>query len=229
MNTVKYVLIFLALLSCTASAHEVSGRSVTVSGEAAAIVSPDHVEWNLRIMVRSEVQEELGLQAGDILSQLKAVAKRLGHEDDGIIYGKVTIWMRYKQENNRETEEFSHYELMQPMTVIQTDMSLYEEYWRELTAIDGLQVNQNFVATTVEDTRRLLRIEALEAAQQKAEDLAAVVGSKVGAAISISEFKPSPEGSYSNNVAYMVEVPSSVGKPKGVHVLVKLYAEFELE
>jgi len=138
--------------------------------------------------------------------------------------------MRYKNENNRRTDKISHYELIQPITILQTDIDLYDKYWQELTSIEGLQVNQQFVSTAIEETKRQLRIKALQAAKQKAEDLAAVVGSKVGDALSISEFRSNPNRSYAENASMRMDSsPSSVGNPEGINVTAKIYAEFVLE
>ena len=60
--------------------------------------------------------------------------------------------------------------------MIQEDVEQYDEYWHELTSIEGVRLNQNFLTSQLEPTRRQMRIDALHAAKQKAEDLAAVVG-----------------------------------------------------
>jgi len=229
MRTLKITLIVLAMFSCAVAAQE-HLRSVTVSGEATEMVVPDQVEWKLKINVRSEAQEDLRVQAGAIISQLKSVASRLIHPVDDITFGRVIISMRYKNENNRRTDKISHYELIQPITILQTDIDLYDKYWQELTSIEGLQVNQQFVSTAIEETKRQLRIKALQAAKQKAEDLAAVVGSKVGDALSISEFRSNPNRSYAENASMRMDSsPSSVGNPEGINVTAKIYAEFVLE
>ncbi len=228
MRTLKIMLIVLVMLSCTVAAQE-HLRSVTVSGYATETVVPDQVEWKLKITVRSDDQEDLSINAGAVISQLKSVVSRLGHDVDGITFGKVVISMRYKKEDNRGTDKFSHYELIQPITVIQTDIDSYDKYWEELTAIEGLQVNQSFVSTAIEETKRQLRVKALQAAKQKAEDLAAVVGSKVGDALSISEFRPGSDSYDSRKMSYAMGSLSSVGRPEGINVSAKIYAEFVLE
>jgi uncharacterized protein len=229
MRTLKITLIVLAIFSCAVAAQE-QLRTVTVSGEATEMVVPDQVEWKLKINVRSEVQEDLTVQAGAIIKQLKSVASRLGLDVDDITFGRVILSIRYKKENKSRTDRVSHYELIQPITVTQTDIDLYDKYWKELTAIEGLQVNQNFVSTAIEKTKKQLRIKALQAAKQKAEDLAAVVGAKVGDALSISEFRSNPVRSYAENASMRMDSsPSSVGNPEGINVTAKIYAEFVLE
>lgn len=89
-------------------------------------------------------------------------------------------------------------------------------------------MHQRFLSTGIDATRRKLRIEALEAARQKAEDLAAVVGATVGDAVWVSEFPPGMERYDSGSSAISID-PSSLGRPEGISVTVKIYARFELK
>lgn len=128
MKAITCVLVALAMLSSTAAADEPAGRTVEVSGEAKSTVVPDQIQWKLVIIVRNEVQQELSERAGAVMSQIKSIVDRLGREKDSVEYGKVSIRMRFVRENNSETEDFSHYELDQPITVTQTDIGSYERY-----------------------------------------------------------------------------------------------------
>ena len=136
--------------------------------------------------------------------------------------------MRYKQKNRSESDKFSHYELSQRLTIIQPNIEQYDEYWNELTAIEGIRVNQSFLTSNLEPTRRQMRIDALHAAIQKAEDFAAVVGGSVGKALSISEFKPNPTQAdiYRTSNAMLSEMRA---RPEKIEVKAQIYVVFELE
>jgi uncharacterized protein YggE len=73
-----------------------------------------------------------------------------------------------------------------------------------------------------------MRIDALHAAKQKAEDLAAVVGGSVGRALSISEFKPNPTQPDINRASALT---ASVrrARPEKIDVSARVYVVFELE
>ncbi len=74
------------------------------------------------------------------------------------------------------------------------------------------------------------RIMAPQNAMEKAEQLAGVLGQSVGAAISISEFKPNPtQRDIDDGLAYSRGVVSSRGKPEGIDVKSRIYAVFVLK
>lgn len=226
----KYISIItiLTLWTSTAFAQNESARTITVVGSASTEVMADNVAWFLTVTVRDDDQDKLRAQAEEILLQVEAATGRLGIDRDDIEFDKVVINMRYKQKDRRESDKFSHYELSQRITMIQEDVEQYDEYWHELTSIEGVRVNQNFLTSQLEPTRRQMRIDALHAAKQKAEDLAAVVGGSVGRALSISEFKPH---STQSDIDRVVTVRGSVmrASPEKIEVAARVYVVFELE
>ncbi|UCG62551.1 MAG: SIMPL domain-containing protein [Candidatus Zixiibacteriota bacterium] len=226
----QYVFIIAAatLWAGVAFAQGEPPRTVTVVGFASTVIMADNVAWHLTVTVKDDDQEKLRTQADEILTQVMAAADRLGIDRNNIALGKVTINMRYKQKKRRESDKFSHYELSQRVTITQTDIERYDEYWQEFTAIEGVRVGQNFFTSQLEPTRRQMRIDALNAAKEKAEDLAAVVGGSVGRALSISEFKPNPTQADIDLVANLTAVMGG-GKPEKIEVSARVYVVFELQ
>ncbi|MFH1687652.1 MAG: SIMPL domain-containing protein [bacterium] len=226
----KYLFIFtiLTLWMGTAVAQNEPARTITVVGSASTEIMADNVAWYLTVTVRDDDQNKLRARAEEILLQVQAATGRLGIDRDDIEFGKVTINMRYKQKDRRESDEFSHYELSQGLTIIQSAIEQYDEYWHELTAIEGVRVGQEFFTSQLEPTRRQMRIDALHAAKQKAEDMAAVLGGSAGRALSISEFKPNPTQPDIDRVS---AVSASVvrAKPEKIEVFAQVYVVFELE
>jgi len=204
-------------------------RTVTVHGTSSAQVMPDRISWVLSVMVRDEERAKLSQQADIILSEVLAAAARLGLQDDEVRIGRVSINMQYKTKDRDESDHFSHYELTQIITLIQSDVDNHDDYWRELTSIEGLRVRQEFMASSLDATSRRLRIEALQSAHQKAMDMAEVVGATVGRVVSISEFKPNPTQRDIDEVAMQAGVVRGSLKPEGITVTAKIYAVFELE
>lgn len=222
------IITILTLWAAAAVAQDEPARTVTVVGTASTEIMADNVAWYLTVTVKDNDQDQLRTQADEILLQVTATASRLGVDHDDIVLGKVTINMRYKQKDRRESDKFSHYELSQRISIIQKDIGQYDEYWQELTAIEGVRVSQNFFTSQLELTRRQLRIDALNAAKQKAEDLAAVVGGSVGRALSISDFKPSSTQIDNYNVSYLTGSVMNA-RPEKIEVTARVYVVFELE
>ena len=228
MRKYIFTITILTLWTSTAFAQNESARTITVVGSASTEVMADNVAWYLTVTVKDDDQHKLRARTEEILLQVEAATDRLGIGRDDIEFGKVTINMRYKQKDRRESDKFSHYELFQRLTMIQSAIEQYDEYWHELTAIEGVRVGQNFFTSQLEPTRRQMRIDALHAAKQKAEDLAAVVGGSVGKTLSISEFKPH---STKSDLDRVVNVSSSAmrAKPEKIKVSARVYVVFELE
>jgi len=223
------IAIFFLLSPSVTSAQSENARTVTVYGESSTQVMPDQVAWKLTLVVREKEQAKLRVKADEIVAQAIAAAENLGLKRNDILVGRVSIGMRYKTTDKDESDQFSHYELTQRMTMVQSDMENYDQFWQALTSIEGLRVSQEFVATNLEEAMRLLRIEALERAKTKASDMAEVVGAAVGRILSISEFKPNPTQGDIDAVAMQRGVVMSAGRPEGITATAKVYAVFELE
>lgn len=228
MRKYVFVITVLTLWVGAAFAQGESPRTVTVVGFASTEIMADNVAWFLTVTVKDDDQEKLRTQAEEILSQVMAATDRLRVNRDDIALGKVTVNMRYKQKNRTESDKFSHYELFQRVTVTQVDIERYDEYWHEFTAIEGIRVDQKFLTSQLEPTRRQIRIDALHAAKQKAEDFAAVVGGSIGRTLSVSEFKPNPTQADIDRVANLIGV-TGVGRPEKIEVSARVYVVFELE
>jgi len=229
MKNVIFALLVAILLPCASLAQGEALRTVTVFGEASTEVMPDQIAWKLTVIVRDSNQEELREQADGIIAQAVAAAEDLGLTREEVLIGKVSIGMQYKTKDKDKTDQFSHYELTQRITMVQSDIDNYGVFWQTLTAIEGLRVHQEFVVSNLGAIARGTRIEALKSAKQKAEDLAEVVNASVGAALSISEFKPNPTQRDIDAVAFQRGVLGSAGRPEGVTIKSKIYAIFEIE
>lgn len=227
MKKYAFIITMLTLLASNTLAQGESVRTVTVVGTASTQIMADKIAWYLTVTVKDDDQNKLRTQADEILLQVMTAVDRLGIDRNDIEFGKVTINMRYKQKNRSESDKFSHYELSQRLTIIQQNVEQYDEYWNELTAIEGIRVNQSFLTSQLEPTRRQMRIDALHAAIQKAEDFAAVVGGSVGKALSISEFKPNPRQSYIDAVD--ARLSQMRARPEKIEVSARVYVVFELE
>lgn len=74
-----------------------------------------------------------------------------------------------------------------------------------------------------------MMIEALRSARRKAEALAAVAGTGVGRAVSISELKLNPPEREIDVVAIQRGVPFRMTEPDGIQVWGRIYTGFEFE
>lgn len=228
MKCIPAIIVSLVLAVGVASAQADHKKTVTVFGESSTQVMPDQVVWKLFIKVRDDNLDEVVRRSEDLKVQVLNAASRLGLDDDTIQIGKVRVEITYKQDDGQTTDKLNYYEVSRRLTLLQTDVENYEAFWREFASIQGLRFHQEFIASELESVANQVRLEALRLAKEKAHGLASVVGSSVGEAISISEFKPNPTQREIDEIAYQRGVVQSAGRPEGIKVQCRIYAVFEL-
>lgn len=222
---------FLMLLACSLAtpALTAAAGTITVMGDAVTMVSADRVVWKLSVTTKDTKLEQATAQADGLLAQAVAIGATLGLAKEQMRIGRVAVAMRYESKGGESSRKFSHYEISQQLKFIEEDLSRYDEFREALMGVPGLQVNQEFFATGAGSATDDMMIEALRSARRKAEALAAVVGARVGRAVSISEFKPNPMDHDIDAVSYQRGVVLRNTEPDGIEVKGRIYAVFELE
>lgn len=228
MRTVL-VAVLLCVLAPLAVADQHTPRTITVFGEASTTIDPDQVVWHLNISTRDKDLAAATATAETIVDQALAIGKKLGLSRDQMLIGRISVSMNYEYKNGEYTGKLSYYQLSQQLTFMEPDLERYDDFRTALTSVEGLQVNQQFVASGVEEARDRMRIEALTRARQKAEDLAAVVDAKVGQALSVSEFEPGSVRPPMEKYAMAMDGIAGQAKPEGTEVSARIYAVFELK
>ena len=225
------------LLVCTLSPMLHAGQpgTITVFGQASTMISPDRSVWRLNASARGQRLDVATAAVKAVVEQALVIGQENGLSPEQMRIGRLSVATRYEMKDGRPTRKLSHYEATQRLTFIATDLERYDDLRTALTALSDLELEQQFQAAGVDSVRDQILLEALRAAKRKAEALAAVVGLKVGATISISEFKPEATQREVNTVVNVNEVAYSrgvivdIGRPEGTEIKATIYATFALE
>lgn len=225
------------LLVCTLAPvlHAGQPGTITVFGQASTMISPDRSVWRLTASAREQRLDVATAAVKAVVEQALVIGQEHGLSPEQMRIGHLSVATRYEMKDGWPTRKLSHYEATQRLTFIATDLERYDDLRTALTALSGLGLEQQFQAAGVDSVRDQILLEALRAAKRKAEALAAVVGLKVGATISISEFKPEATQREVNTVvnvneiAYQRGVIVDIGRPEGTEIKATIYATFALE
>lgn len=230
MRTFLIPLLLAGLTAGAVHAEQGRPRTITVYGDAATTVTPDQVVWRLNVMARDQKLDAATSKVTGIVAEAQEIAKTFELEEENVQIGRVSVGMRYETKDGRETGKLNYYEVSQGLTVVQKDLGRYDELRVALTAVPGLQVDQNFRAAGADSLREVMRLDALRDAMRKAAALAEIAGAKLGPALSISEFKPeTSRGDGVEGAAYMMNLSPAMGRPEGLDIRARIYAVFEME
>lgn len=180
-------------LLCLPGALAVPGEStaqdvptITVSGEALVQVVPDKVTIVLGIETWDKDINTAKQQNSDIHGRAVAAIRQIGVRDRDIQTDHLSLEPRYES-------EYSHYNLIgyfvrNSISVVLSDPDHVEQLITDalsagVTHIHGI----NFETTEFKQHREEARRLALEAALEKAEKMAAVLGKGVGEPVQVTE------------------------------------------
>jgi uncharacterized protein len=175
----------VALLAATDS----QPRLITVSGDAEVKVAPDEVELKLGVETWNPSIEAARSQNDKIVSQVLALAPKYKIESKHVQTDYISIEPTYKPRSyNEGNVVVSGYFVRKNISFVLKDPSKFESLLR-----DSLDAGANYVhgiefrTTNLRKYRDEARALAVKAAQEKAIDMAKVLGAKPGKPYSISE------------------------------------------
>jgi hypothetical protein len=184
----KLFLFLTALLavSVTLRAEELQLPHITVVGTAVAEVVPDEMVLSMQVrIVRSSPEDAAREQANSVAEVLKLL-KLLKIQDKNIQTSRMEFG---------ENEEYKNDSYVKTGYYAQTDVSFklkdfpkYHQLWIALTKISGVSVK----STAYDDSKRIehrkeTRTKALEAAREKAAEMAKVLGAQIQEPLEIEE------------------------------------------
>ncbi|OFV86230.1 MAG: hypothetical protein A2620_04585 [Acidobacteria bacterium RIFCSPHIGHO2_01_FULL_67_28] len=189
MRNLFFFLLTLAVtLSGTLARAGEPQPKITVSGEAVVKVSPDRVVVTLGIETMDPNLEKAKSSNDRILQlAIKAITSCCADLKE-IQTAHLSIAPRYRDSNRRTPEDFLGYFVNNAFAVTLNDPAKIEQLLTValqagVTNIDNL----SFETTEFKKYREQARELALQAAREKAEKMAAVLGARVGAPLQVTE------------------------------------------
>lgn len=232
----KSIAVIAALLTCVASASDVAVESVPrirVFGTATTEVVPDQLEWWIKIR---EIAPDVGPLADLHTKNVEAVLEYL--KTAGTAEGSVqTSDMALGP--NREYQGGQYvsrgYVAETSIAFRTTDFSRYKDLWVGLVRLEGVSIERvGYTSSKRIRIQNETRVSALEAARNKAVQMAGALGAEIGEPLLIEEepdVSPFYSGNYNRNSIESSDGGSENGlaiAPGKVPVTIRVSVAFRL-
>ncbi len=197
----KILFLILSFLVCTALYSQDKQKVVEVTGSATIEVQPDIMDWDIR------VQDDYDNLKSAVSNNESSVEKILEFlKSQGVKREKIlTSGLRVNKNYTYYDSKVKKYTVTNYVWFSVNDINLYQKFADYFVSFDNVYINStNLTASNEIETRKQARINALNAAKEKAEMMAAVFGKEIGDPLMISE---EPVYSYFSNTLNNVYTP----------------------
>jgi uncharacterized protein len=184
LKQMLYILMIISFLSgCYKNVSQT--KQVTVKGDAIVYTTPDKIILNVGVC--SEDPDLLTAREAnqEIIGQVFSVLEKAGIEEKDIHTSNISINLQY---SNYPERELQGYEVSHNIAVVTYDVLLVDELLTDLllAGVNRLQ-GISFESTNIQEYRSKARQLALEAARNKANEMAGVYNKSIGEPITITE------------------------------------------
>ena len=177
------ILIFLAVTTVQADDIEVS--HITVYGTVVKKVIPDKMLWNVQVMNKDQLLEDVTKKHINIVESVTRLLNSEGIKED-LQTTRMEFGENWNYRNGNRLKE--GYFARTYISFSMADFSKYEKLWLGLAAINDVSVlNVAYDHTERIGIQNETRIKALQEAKKKAAILAESIGSKTAEPIVIEE------------------------------------------
>jgi uncharacterized protein YggE len=191
-------LLVLSVAIVLAAALGESRRTLTVTGTAEVSVQPDicYISFGVETFHKKSAREAYRANA-ELMNALSAAVKAAGIATKDIQTSGFTVAPQYRYENITRKRLFDGYRVYHSLDVNVRDLEKPSAVLDAGMDAGATQVNK--VTFAVENPKKHTvdaRVEAVKAAQAKAQTMAELTGVKLGKPLSISESEPGGWGQY---------------------------------
>jgi uncharacterized protein YggE len=177
-----YLVVFTACGSARAGEDDV--RQITVTGDADVLVKPDEAVVRFSVQTKDKDLDDAVMQSDSRTARVLRALKKLGVDARHIKTEHMNIWPEY----NYHESNVKAYRVRKGITVTVKDTDNLEKVLKEAVdaganGIDGVQ----FRSTDLRKHKDQARLMAVQAAKEKATDMAGALGQKIGRPRTISE------------------------------------------
>ncbi len=192
------LLVIILLAVGLAAAPEKPTRTLAVTGTAEVSVKPDicNISFGVETFHKKSAREAYRIN-GEAMTALSAAVLATGIESKDIQTSGFSVMPQYRYEDSSHRRIFDGYRVYHSLDVKVRDLSKASAVLDAGMDAGATQVNN--VTFAVENPKKYTadaRVEAVKAAQDKAQTMAALTGVKLGKPISISENEPGGPGPY---------------------------------
>ncbi len=194
MNRLPIALIALVTASAAATAPDASTQAtnkptITVHGDAVVKVAPDKVSILIGAESRHEKVEAARQMNTDVVARIRQVLRDMKIDDDDVRTDHVSMQPEYRYRDGN-VEEIAGYIARSSIHVTLTDPAKLEDVIAAVLDAGATHIHDvQFETTEFKRHREQARLLALQAAREKAEKMAAVLGRRIGDPLIINEVK----------------------------------------
>lgn len=208
----KKAVVFLALWAAmTIQAQEQKAQvpQITVTGESKVKVIPDYVVVTVGFQNTGKESKEVKILNDEVVDRVLKFLKKSGIPGTDYKTNSVSLNKSYDFEKKK-----SNYQANQTLSITIKDLSKYDEIMNGLndTGVNSIQ-GVEFKSSKLEVYEKEARKNAMQNAQQKANDYVSVLGQKVGKALLITDNSQSyvPQPMYKGG---LMEMAADMNAPR---------------
>lgn len=197
MNKTAAVLV-LSLVVAFAAAPEKVQRTLTVTGTAEVSVQPDicYISFGVETFHKKSAREAYRTNA-ELMSAVSEAVKATGIAPKDMQTTSFSVTPQYRYEDTNRRRLFDGYRVYQSLDVNLRELDKVSAVLDAGMNAGATQVNNvNFAVENPKKYTADARVEAVKAAQAKAQTMADLAGVKLGKPITIGESEPGSYGRY---------------------------------
>jgi len=182
-------------------------RTVAVTGTAEKTVAPDicYLSFGVETFHKKSASEAYRQNNG-VMAAVGAAVKGLGIEAKDIQTASFSIAPQYRHESDSRRRIFDGYRVYHALNVSLRDLNRVSDVLDAAVGAGATEVGQvSFAVENPKQQTEDVRLEAVRAAQAKAQSIAEVLGVKLGRPVSVSESEPGGWGRYYAQANVMME------------------------
>ena len=226
----KYMILCLCLFCTTVSAQD---EGIAVNGKALIEVQADIMTWSLQVTTEGEILQDVASGQLNHMNAVSAMLIAAGIDPKDLEVTDMSFGERYSFSNRQRVRD--GYTANSQIIFSLKDFSLYQNVWMELSKFNAVSVRSiGFDHSEKIALRNKARIQAIEAAREKAQKMAEALNVRLGKPLSLSETTPwSPAVSH-NRMANVAMVNEEAGMPQGtafgkIRIEARVQARFAIQ
>ncbi len=176
--------VFAAVILSGCAAKNEQPRQISVNGEAVVYIKPDKIDISFGVNTRNMDLEKATAENNAVMKKAKAVLKESGIEDKDIQTGRLNINISYRYSDDK----IDYYNVNNNIVATLYNADIIDKFISDLieSGINQLY-GVEFKTSELQKYRIQAREMAVEAAQKKAAEMAAVLGEEIGEPLAINE------------------------------------------
>ena len=173
-------------------------RTVSVNGTVTTYIKADQVNWSLTVSTDHQDLQQAVTANDQSIERLLRLREKFRINANDIQTGKLRIQKVYERDEFRNRGEFRFYTVSRSVSLQQEDLAKFDELLSELSTLPDIEMSYQLASSEFHRQKRETRIQAVEVAREKAEDMVTALDAELGKVVRIEE-NNGPTASFGSN------------------------------